>query len=533
MTTTSTERYPVQRASSPAEHADCTQVAARRDVSSGVGKSLHGRAHTRTALRLAGAIVFLAGLGGATDARAAEPELHAAAGVAHAVGDPQQSEYSFGGTASVTGELVLAKYVGLQAEVSFLGLADGSPPTNPKLANHGAGYSTGAMLGLRLHPLAGRQVAGLWLDGNGGLALTGGNARPSVDAHLGYDFRVGHGRLDVGPVAGFVHVFQSSSDVRPEDANVVWLGVQVGLGAKPEAPPRTDRDHDGVFDDEDACPDVPGVRTNDPKTNGCPRGDRDQDGIFDDEDACPDVPGIHTDDPKTNGCPRSDRDHDGVFDDEDACPDIPGVRTTNPRTNGCPRADRDNDTVFDDEDACPDIPGIRTTDPKTNGCPAAGDQVRLVGDTIVLDDIIHFELDSPRIPHLSWPICKKVADFIQANPDVLEIDIEGHADETGTSAHNLVLSHDRAESVKRLLVQYGVDPKRITTHAYGQTRPKVPGHAEEQHRQNRRVEFTVTRSRARATELKPAAAPAVLPGTVPGVPAPPPMPVPVPTGDTL
>ena len=47
-----------------------------------------------------------------------------------------------------------------------------------------------------------------------------------------------------------------------------------------------------------------GVRTSDPKTNGCPP-DRDGDGIPDAEDACPDVKGIRTNDPKTNGCPES------------------------------------------------------------------------------------------------------------------------------------------------------------------------------------------------------------------------------------
>jgi OOP family OmpA-OmpF porin len=202
-----------------------------------------------------------------------------------------------------------------------------------------------------------------------------------------------------------------------------------------------------------------------------------------------------------------------VFDDEDACPDVPGIRTSDPKTNGCPRGDRDNDTIFDDEDACPDVPGVRTEDPKTNGCPPAGDQVRMEGDKILLDDIIHFDTDSPRVHHPSWAIIKKVADFIAANPDVLEVDIEGHADETGTNEHNLVLSRQRAEAVKRIIVQYGVDQKRITTHAYGETRPRVPGHAEEQRRENRRVEFTVTRSRARPLELTPSAKPS--PGETP------------------
>jgi OmpA-OmpF porin, OOP family len=463
----------------------------------------------RLALGAAGAffvVLFLTG-----PASAQEIQLHGNLGGLHAVGNPQQSEFGFGLGGAAAAELTLARIVGLQVEVSGFGLANGTPPAAPaNVAPPNGGFDFGAMGGVRVHPFGMKTVAGLWLDGNGGVAITGGSARPTFDLHIGYDFRVGTGRLDIGPFIGDTHIFNSSGALIPGDAHILWAGVHVAFGS-----PRRDRDHDGIYDDEDACPDVPGIRTNDPKTNGCPRGDRDNDGVFDDEDACPDIPGVRTNDPRTNGCPRGDRDHDGVFDDEDACPDVPGIRTNDPKTNGCPRPDRDNDTVYDDEDACPDVPGVRTSDPKTNGCPPAGDEVRLVGDKILLDDIIHFEIDSPRVPHVSYPIIKKVADFIIANPDVLEIDIEGHADETGTTEHNLVLSRQRADSVKRIIVQYGVDEKRITTHSYGESRPKVPGHAEEQLKQNRRVEFTVTRSRARPQELTPGAQPTSTPGGQP------------------
>jgi hypothetical protein len=64
-------------------------------------------------------------------------------------------------------------------------------------------------------------------------------------------------------------------------------------------------------------------------------GDRDHDGVTDSHDACPDTPGVKSHDPYTNGCPF-DRDHDGVTDAEDACPDVPGPRTGDATTNGCP-----------------------------------------------------------------------------------------------------------------------------------------------------------------------------------------------------
>ena len=59
------------------------------------------------------------------------------------------------------------------------------------------------------------------------------------------------------------------------------------------------------MDADDACPDVPGNKTNDAKTNGCPDPDRDKDGIANAEDACPDEAGKADPDPKRNGCPKA------------------------------------------------------------------------------------------------------------------------------------------------------------------------------------------------------------------------------------
>jgi outer membrane protein OmpA-like peptidoglycan-associated protein len=72
--------------------------------------------------------------------------------------------------------------------------------------------------------------------------------------------------------------------------------------------------------------------------NGCPP-DSDKDGIVDADDACPDVPGAVSKDPKENGCPLDpDRDHDGIPNDTDACPSEAGPKDPDPQKNGCPRA---------------------------------------------------------------------------------------------------------------------------------------------------------------------------------------------------
>jgi len=117
--------------------------------------------------------------------------------------------------------------------------------------------------------------------------------------------------------------------------------------------PWGDRDGDGVLDNDDECPDEAG----DPENKGCPWGDRDGDGVTDNIDACPDEPG----DPANNGCPWGDRDGDGVLDNLDRCPDVPGPVDN----DGCPYGDRDGDGVVDNIDRCPDTPGPAEND----GCP--------------------------------------------------------------------------------------------------------------------------------------------------------------------
>jgi OOP family OmpA-OmpF porin len=158
------------------------------------------------------------------------------------------------------------------------------------------------------------------------------------------------------------------------------LGTKVvdGLGAPrvrgvlsiewtPIADVARDRDHDGVMDADDMCPDVPGAANGPLGSRGCPEAPRDGDGdgIIDVEDACPDLRGIVTHQPMTHGCP--DADHDGIPDPLDACPTVAGERSVLPRYHGCP-PDSDGDGVPDERDACPEESGVASDDPDKNGC---------------------------------------------------------------------------------------------------------------------------------------------------------------------
>ncbi|MEZ4264127.1 MAG: thrombospondin type 3 repeat-containing protein [Polyangiaceae bacterium] len=133
--------------------------------------------------------------------------------------------------------------------------------------------------------------------------------------------------------------------------------------------PEIDVDDDGIIDTEDACPRVPGVASKDPKKNGCPLEDADGDGIADDVDACPKEKGVASTDPKKNGCPVRDTDGDGIPDDVDKCPNQPEDKDGFEDEDGCPDPDNDKDGIADVDDACPDEAGVPSSDPKKNGCP--------------------------------------------------------------------------------------------------------------------------------------------------------------------
>lgn len=257
-----------------------------------------------------------------------------------------------------------------------------------------------------------------------------------------------------------------------------------------------DRDEDGILDVQDACPSEPGMRTDDPKTNGCPPPkDSDRDGIFDVNDACPEVAGIATDDPKTNGCPPpKDNDRDGILDVEDACPEEYGVRTDDPKSNGCPPPkDRDRDGIFDETDACPEQPGPPTNDPKTNGCPLA----RIEKGEIKIVEQVKFGYNNARIMPESEPIMNAVLRIFQENADVQHVEVHGHTDNKGSDIYNQRLSQRRAEAVAQWLTVHGIAKERVSAQGFGESKPLDTNDTEDGRRNNRRVEFHIIKRAAK------------------------------------
>lgn len=83
---------------------------------------------------------------------------------------------------------------------------------------------------------------------------------------------------------------------------------------------------------------------------------------------------------------------------------------------------------------------------------------------------------------------RAIADYMRQHPR-LYIFIEGHCDERGPAAYNLALGSYRANAVRNVLINEGVNPDNLFTISYGCERPVDLNHEEESWSKNRRAEF--------------------------------------------
>lgn len=111
------------------------------------------------------------------------------------------------------------------------------------------------------------------------------------------------------------------------------------------------------------------------------------------------------------------------------------------------------------------------------------------GDALVLQNI-QFEFNSSALTTDSQSGIQMLTDFLKRNPE-LKVELAGHTDDVGNAQYNLKLSAERAEVVRRALIDNGINENRLTAKGYGSTVPLVPNDSEENRALNRRTEMIV------------------------------------------
>lgn len=108
-------------------------------------------------------------------------------------------------------------------------------------------------------------------------------------------------------------------------------------------------------------------------------------------------------------------------------------------------------------------------------------------DSLTLGDIF-FDYDRFYIRKDAMPSMDTNAGWLRANRSTTVL-IEGHCDERGTSAYNLVLGEKRARAAKKYLQDMGIQASQLQITTYGETRPLCKQQNEECYQQNRRAHF--------------------------------------------
>lgn len=141
--------------------------------------------------------------------------------------------------------------------------------------------------------------------------------------------------------------------------------------------------------------------------------------------------------------------------------------------------DRDHDGVIDSIDECLHTPADVAVD--AFGCPVPlylRTNLTFQPNETVADERLMAKLD-------------RIGQLLRQNPDTT-VSVEGHTDDAGDENTNLMLSNQRAESIKLLLMRhYDIEPSRISAQGYGESRPLVSNATEEGRSRNRRVEVTL------------------------------------------
>lgn len=104
---------------------------------------------------------------------------------------------------------------------------------------------------------------------------------------------------------------------------------------------------------------------------------------------------------------------------------------------------------------------------------------------------VYFDFDSAALSSDSKDALSENASIMQANTDI-KVELQGHADERGTTDYNLALGQRRADAVRRYLSAQGIAGSRITVVSYGEEKPLERGSSEGAWTKNRRAEFRIT-----------------------------------------
>ncbi|MCC4832620.1 OmpA family protein [Shewanella sp. 1_MG-2023] len=154
--------------------------------------------------------------------------------------------------------------------------------------------------------------------------------------------------------------------------------------------------------------------------------------------------------------------------------------------------DTDRDGVPDKKDACPDTPlGVLVL---ANGCQDVT-ELAIANNPIEQNSAqnsslkVYFDFAQANVLPTQLAAIKQMIPILQKGKGLLLV---GHTDDIGSEQTNLNLSLQRAESVKKVLVdEFAFEPSSLAVQGKGSLEPVADNKTAQQRQLNRRVEFKV------------------------------------------
>jgi OOP family OmpA-OmpF porin len=125
--------------------------------------------------------------------------------------------------------------------------------------------------------------------------------------------------------------------------------------------------------------------------------------------------------------------------------------------------------------------------------PPAPAPVVVKGDSVQIPGQIEFDTGKAtfKAGGGSEAVVDQLKIFLDQNPKVTKLRIEGHTDNAGTPELNQTLSGQRALTVKNAAIAKGVKKERLLAVGFGQNKPIGDNTTEEGRAKNRRTEFRI------------------------------------------
>ena len=246
-------------------------------------------------------------------------------------------------------------------------------------------------------------------------------------------------------------LFLAGNEPKSEPAHVLGGGeASAGLDLRWEPPP--DRDHDGVADSKDKCP------------NSLEDLD-----FYEDSD----------------GCLDPDDDGDTIPDTQDQCKgqaeDVDGYKDS----DGCLDSNNDLDILPDNLDKCPDDPESNNGWEDGDGCPDT-----LPADIAAIVGTPNVQFAGEGLAPGADPALMAIGNALSTHPDLV-IQIAVYTDSTKGATHAKDETLAWCKAIYAWFVAHQVDVNRISFHAGGDLKPLNPDQTEPDHAQNRRMQVTI------------------------------------------